>query len=406
MIINQSTIVYSSTNEQKKPQLEAQQPEILLAQAHKVEKDFESIDSSLALLDKNPGNISILKQIAAHQQALVAMVVGTMNSEFAIACALANAIESYNERLGAMMAWTEGGQPVIGAALQEMLDNILARGEDGFSNCELEDLFQLALLEMRNNPDAYPGFSDLLNDPQFVESMGHLLEFTGSGSHKYMGGLNGDPTKMKFDYDYIYQKLSNKGLPPAGSVAEKCFLAINSHGGIEKLKTGMNLDPYVTNGEGWAVGTTHWWGVGINETVGAEYLSPANTLVILSFAAQMGITPDQYLKVVSGNLSDMMDIIDIVEPDNLYSNIYDYLYAVDGEHWEKQDDGSFNYYPEVGIPASYLNSIFEDFPGRALTEEEVKELQNISDQIKMLQQTLKYWLSVIRDERLAITRNI
>ena len=35
-----------------------------------------------------------------------------------------------------------------------------------------------------------------------------------------------------------------------------------------------------------------------------------------------------------------------------------------------------------------------------------EEINRIGDQVKMLQETLKYWLSVIRDEQLSIARNI
>ena len=41
-----------------------------------------------------------------------------------------------------------------------------------------------------------------------------------------------------------------------------------------------------------------------------------------------------------------------------------------------------------------------------MTKEDLKEINNIGDQVKMLMQSLKYWLTTLRDEQLAISRNI
>ncbi|WP_194554311.1 hypothetical protein [Vibrio anguillarum] len=43
---------------------------------------------------------------------------------------------------------------------------------------------------------------------------------------------------------------------------------------------------------------------------------------------------------------------------------------------------------------------------RPLTDEELKEVNRIGDQVRMLQETLKYWLQICRDELVAIARNI
>lgn len=41
-----------------------------------------------------------------------------------------------------------------------------------------------------------------------------------------------------------------------------------------------------------------------------------------------------------------------------------------------------------------------------LGDEDTKEINRIGDNVKMIQQTLKYWYQILRDERLAIARNI
>lgn len=61
-------------------------------------------------------------------------------------------------------------------------------------------------------------------------------------------------------------------------------------------------------------------------------------------------------------------------------------------------DGSLN--------ASWLKALYQNYPQRVLGDEDTKEINRIGDNVKMIQQTLKYWYQILRDERLAIARNI
>ncbi|EJU9794631.1 hypothetical protein AAHL06_004321 [Vibrio parahaemolyticus] len=49
---------------------------------------------------------------------------------------------------------------------------------------------------------------------------------------------------------------------------------------------------------------------------------------------------------------------------------------------------------------------FNNYPSRLLTDEEIKNINRIGDTVKMIQQTLKYWVQIMRDERMAVARNI
>jgi hypothetical protein len=60
----------------------------------------------------------------------------------------------------------------------------------------------------------------------------------------------------------------------------------------------------------------------------------------------------------------------------------------------------------VGLDSGYFKDMYTDFPPRELTDEDIKEINRIGDQVKMLQQTLKYWIQVCRDEQMAFARNI
>ncbi|EIW7864193.1 molecular chaperone [Vibrio parahaemolyticus] len=73
-------------------------------------------------------------------------------------------------------------------------------------------------------------------------------------------------------------------------------------------------------------------------------------------------------------------------------------------------DGSeqldFNKGQTGGIPITDLESFFDDFPARVLSDEELKLLNRIGDNVKMIKQTLKYWTQILRDERVAVAKNI
>ncbi|EHW0650896.1 hypothetical protein AB5Q63_004596 [Vibrio parahaemolyticus] len=365
--------------------------------------ESENVASTLELQTEfaTPKEVTeALMAASVHQKQIVVQMVSS-NPEDAIALSLAASIEAYGEQLENINAWTQGGSAVINACLDEMFENLIVRGGDGFSNCELEDLFQLVLISMMCNPDEYPGMDELLEDPEFVMHMGQILEFTGSGSHKAAGIFEGEgPSILKESYEYIYSSFEKKGIPAEGTFAYKCLSVIEKNGGLEELKNGMTYDPYMTDGEGWATNTILWGGV----TAEAKYLSPANTLIVLGYAAGAGeATAEQWDEILSCNLETMDNILDV---EDKFDNIYEYLMDKDPEHWAFQSDGSFDFLDSAGISQEYLNEVFGDFPPRELTEEEIEEVNRIGDQVKMLQQTLLYWLKICRDEQMAMAQNI
>ncbi|EGR0366733.1 molecular chaperone, partial [Vibrio cholerae] len=59
-----------------------------------------------------------------------------------------------------------------------------------------------------------------------------------------------------------------------------------------------------------------------------------------------------------------------------------------------------------GLDLDDLESIYSNFPSRILSDEDIKDINRIGDNVKMIMQTLKYWFQILRDERVAIARNI
>lgn len=59
-----------------------------------------------------------------------------------------------------------------------------------------------------------------------------------------------------------------------------------------------------------------------------------------------------------------------------------------------------------GLNILDLVKLYSNFPPRVLSDEDIKEINRIGDSVKMVQQTLKYWVQIMRDERMAVARNI
>ncbi|HHC6620072.1 TPA: hypothetical protein ACN33S_003950 [Vibrio parahaemolyticus] len=59
-----------------------------------------------------------------------------------------------------------------------------------------------------------------------------------------------------------------------------------------------------------------------------------------------------------------------------------------------------------GLNIQDLVNLYSNFPPRVLSDEDIKEINRIGDSVKMIQQTLKYWIQIMRDERMAVARNI
>lgn len=58
------------------------------------------------------------------------------------------------------------------------------------------------------------------------------------------------------------------------------------------------------------------------------------------------------------------------------------------------------------LNTDWLNNLSKNYPPRILGDEDIKEINRLGDSAKMIMQTLKYWFQIMRDERVAIARNI
>ncbi|AUI86433.1 hypothetical protein BS333_08550 [Vibrio azureus] len=357
---------------------------------------LEQIEKSIALLGQEP-TASMLAMITKHQQQLVLSVVGSINSEFAIAQMLADGIES----LGKMAEDLEEACSGASAFQDAIWDMFNAMKDGTLSGVDYEDMYQLALMDVLSHAEEY----GLDGDPQLLKDIGNLLEKIGSGSHNT---YNFDPSQLGDIVSRTWSAISNgitSGSIPSDSLAYKAMQKICGSDPITGTvpNTFMNqFKPEIYRNPdlgGWI-------------TDDLDNISPMLRIVILTNLLsnpEYSVSSEQLRAILTGDISSVNSVIDSVTKSD-FNSATDYLF--DDGSWKNQNGGNMpsgvsdavDYQGTISI--DYLNKLYEQFPTRPLTDDEVKKLQNISDQIKMLQETLKYWLSVIRDEQLSIARNI
>ncbi|HHY0447002.1 TPA: hypothetical protein ACVU4T_003952 [Vibrio parahaemolyticus] len=356
--------------------------------------ESENVASTLELQTEfatPKGATEALMAASLHQKQIVAQMMSS-NPEDAIALSLAASIEAYGQQLENINAWTEGGTAVVEASLPIIFENICQR-EYQDSYLYLEDLFQIVLIDFMLHAEEY-GMEDLLEDDDFMDAVGIILEFTGSGNH-HDHFDNRDQQQIIDAYNTVYEELHERA--PDNSLMARAFNVIEDNGGLKELEAGMSDEIYDNNGD-------------INDD---QYISPMLVLTTLSIAASSGqISSEQWNIVLSGDRDAIEKIID---PNDEYDNLIEYIAVNQPPHGEgegywiyNEDTGYWDYSApdNVGYEPGYLDRFFKDFPSRELTEEEIEEVNRIGDQVKMLQQTLLYWLKICRDEQMAMAQNI
>ncbi|MDK9774295.1 hypothetical protein [Vibrio sp. B181a] len=358
--------------------------------------ESENVASTLELQTEfatPKGATEALMAASLHQKQIVAQMMSS-NPEDSIALALAASIEAYGKQLEAINAWTEGGAAVIGPLLTEMAEQIFS---DGVEGSEYEDLVQIMIMDMMVHGDL---------PAKWKKKAGYFLESAGSGAHSPMYAMSaGDLEGFMAD---VYEYSST--LPPdrlAYQVAKQI-----DHDSFYKYQDQF-AETYWKNPEGFIDGFNGDDDMGYEPVGASTRISPFLKLVIIGTASSQGeLSAENYEVLAQAETVDEVKQILGVPADQ---NMTEWINGnVDGaESWQGHGkdgvdgDGQVWWnFPGTGINFSYLESLFDDFPGRELTEEEIEEVNRIGDQVKMLQQTLQYWLKTCRDEQMAMAQNI
>ncbi|MYM58913.1 hypothetical protein GTG28_06725 [Vibrio sp. OCN044] len=389
MITNNITNALLGSIEHTTPQVAPENVEAYLATIEKAQRDLEKIDPSIALLDKQPVDSEVLAMVAAHQKQVVQSMVSS-NPEDAIALALASSIEAYSQQLEIIYGWTNGGVEMFESALWLMLEGI---EEGGVQPEELEDLFQIALLEIMIHPEKY-GLENWYAANK--EDISHILESTGSGSHGLHESDYDTPEELAEVTKSLYEGIMNNATIPEGSLLDEVMSALEDAGGSDALYSQINDNYYDDYG---------WWTEGT-----ADDLSPMLRLFLLSevLSNNPKMSQEDVELILTGSLTEIDDLIKKTFGSN---SALEFLCA--NTTWQIQTGYT---YPDGkttqidwkgdGIDNSDLVDLYTNFKPRDLTDEDIEEINRIGDQVKMLQQTLKYWLQICRDEQMAIARNI
>ncbi|CAM3818605.1 hypothetical protein [Vibrio aquimaris] len=395
MITNNITNALLGSIEHTTPQVAPENVEAYLTTIKKAERDLEKIDPAIALLDKQPADSEILAMVAAHQKQVVQSMVSS-NPEDAIALALASSIEAYSQQLEIIYGWTNGGVEMFESALWLMLEGIEA---DGVQPEELEDLFQIALLDIMIHPEKY-GLENWYAANK--EDISHILESTGSGSHGLHESDYDTPEELAEVTKSLYEGIMNNATIPEGSLLDEVMSALE---GFEDADGATGSDALYSQINDHYYDDYGWWTEGT-----ADDLSPMLRLFLLSevLSNNPKMSQEDVELILTGSLTEIDDLIK-----KTFGSGTALEFLCDNTTWQIQT--GYNYpdgkttqidWKGDGIDNNDLDDLYNNFEGRDLTDEDIEEINRIGDQVKMLQQTLKYWLQICRDEQMAIARNI
>ncbi|ELB2161431.1 hypothetical protein QNZ85_003207 [Vibrio parahaemolyticus] len=346
-----------------------------------VVENVTNLEQALSLLESDSLNVADLKMLTetlSHQRNALSLM-SSRNAEADIANSLNGAIDQYAKELELIQGWTHGGKDMFNAANQVMFNTIVSSGN--VSGIKLEDIFQIAIIDFMANNSNIP--TDVFG------AMQHFLESTGTGSHGVHEGWDG--TRFSQNTDLVWDYMKRNAGP--NSLSREILNYLDTVGGKSALKNQYSTA--FDNSEGYAFNT------GFNKDNG---LSPMLRLTLMSNYLKGNPDIKQadmeiFLKGSFGEIESFVQdttqerLIDLLSKDSKW-RVVD-LYGKQVIDW----DG-------VGLDSSFFVGLYQNFPPRVLSDEDTTNINRIGDTVKMIQQTLKYWIQIMRDERMAVARNI
>ncbi|ELJ8564368.1 TPA: molecular chaperone [Vibrio cholerae] len=360
--------------------------------------DIDATENGLDSLSEDSDLIFVLEK-----QREAVKAVSPRNTETDISNALLDSIDKAALELELLNAWTEGGVNVIAPMLDMMLSSIISDGE--IEGTEIEDLIQIMLIDLMVN-----GKSDSLDENEIA----WLTEFIGSGAHKdRVAGTNITQAMLAEAMTKVYYLSINDSNSIASKAANELF-ELYGEDVEEKINEVMQSEVYWTDDNGFYLGNDGYSSIDEMGDENCHRLSPILRLVILSMSASNNnnLSPEDWSLILTSSPKKIEEIIN--------DNLFDFIIINGGsDKWHifnpsTSGDGGAHFgqnkywldYIGTGIDKSYLDSLFKNFPSRVLTDDELKKVNRIGDNVKMIMQTLKYWFQILRDERVAVARNI
>ncbi|HFD3976771.1 TPA: hypothetical protein ACF5B0_001232 [Vibrio parahaemolyticus] len=381
-----------------------------------VEDSVKNLDQALSLLESDPSCNADLKTLSdtVNNQRSALSLMSSRNAEVDIANSLQDSIDDYAKELELIGMWVEGGKGGFYVALDKIANNLFNQSSPSY-----EDLFQVALIDVLINAADY----GLENDTKFMQYLSWCIEYIGTGQHNTwiddlpappnivenvtnQGINNGNLKKLADDvWINIYQKISSGDIPTS-SLAYRAMSLISGGSSVSSTlpsSLGNKLDKnnyFSANSGGWITTTNN-------------NMSPMMRLMLLTQAlGDDDLSKAELETILTGNLKDINDLT----TKKFNQNPYEYILAKD-PIWQNSDHSgaqgaskpsgvtiTLDYSGKLNQP--YLTSLYQNHPSRVLGDDEITDINRIGDTVKMIQQTLKYWIQIMRDERMAVARNI
>ncbi|ELJ8822292.1 hypothetical protein RUL20_003950 [Vibrio parahaemolyticus] len=383
-------------------------------------------------------------QLQQQKAALKSTTPNSRSTESNISDSLLAAIDQSAVELELIGMWAEGGRSGFEAALEFIGQPLL--GLTNPQGSQLEDIFQLAMLDLLINAKEY----GVDTDRDFMQKLSFCLEYIGTGQHNSWvealppahnmsssptGGISGNHllNMAKHVWSKMAELVSNGKagqeslLYRAMSKLTSAPISINTQfpSSLEALlRTSASSNTSLVS-SGYFDPTQGGWITTTNNN-----MSPLIRLVFLS--NMLKDNPEMSKATLETILKGSLKAINDLTPNQggNYQHVYDYISKFGDPNsfqsgqmgWQNSsygENGSGD--PTNGkrpagvnialdfdgsLNANWLNALYQNYPQRVLGDEDTKEINRIGDNVKMIQQTLKYWYQILRDERLAIARNI
>ncbi|EMA7644973.1 hypothetical protein U5A96_004327 [Vibrio parahaemolyticus] len=382
-------------------------------------------------------------QLQQQKAALKSTAPNLRSTESNISDSLLAAIDQSAVELELIGMWAEGGRSGFEAALEFIGQPLL--GLTNPQGSQLEDIFQLAMLDLLINAKEY----GVDTDRDFMQKLSFCLEYIGTGQHNSWvealppaDNMSAPPTngiaqdnllKMaKHVWSKMAELVSN-GTAGQESLLYRAMSKLTSGSISTNTQFPSSLEALLRTS---ASSNTSLVSSGYFDPTQGGWITTTNNnmspLIRLVFLSNMLKDNPEMSKATLETIlkGSLKDINDLTPTGGNYQHVYDYISKFgDPGVFDKGNMGWQNSsYGEVGdgdptngkrpngvnialdfdgsLNASWLNALYQNYPQRVLGDEDTKEINRIGDNVKMIQQTLKYWYQILRDERLAIARNI
>ncbi|EGQ8180839.1 TPA: hypothetical protein ACN343_004460 [Vibrio parahaemolyticus] len=381
-----------------------------------VEEDVKNLEQALLLLESDLSCNADLKTLSdtVNNQRSALNLISSRNAEVDIANSLQDSIDDYAKELELIGMWVEGGKGGFYVALDKIANNLFNQSSPSY-----EDLFQVALIDVLINSMDY----GLESDANFMQYLSWCIEYIGTGQHNTWiddlptppsmveevnnhGINNGNLKKIAENvWGRIHQQISS-GAIPESSLAYRAMLKISGNGQISSnlpatLGSKLDKDNYFNANSGGWITTTN------------NNMSPMMRLMLLTQAlGDDDLSKAELETILTGTLQEVNNLTN----SKFQKHPYEYILGKDPIWQDSEHTGAVGANTPSGVDITldyngslnqqYLTSLYQNHPSRVLGDDEITDINRIGDTVKMIQQTLKYWIQIMRDERMAVARNI